>query len=282
MKRVLITGANSYLGDNVKAYLEKQGNYSVDILDMLDDQWKSFSFTGYDVVFNVCAIVHRFDKVDDSLYYKVNRDLAVEIAEKAKQEGVKQFIQTSTNGVFGLDVGVMSEKKGFRPKTPYEKSKYEADCLLEKLRDNSFKVCIIRPPLMYGKGCKGNFPKLEHYATTRKVFPSLINKKDFIYIENIADFVAFAIENALDETCYPRDVETTAVSAMIKTIAELNNNRIRLCWLFNPFVKMFYRLSHPLKLVFGNCYCVEPICSRQWIPPYTMKQALIKMYEVIR
>ncbi len=278
MKRVLITGANSYLGDNTKAYLERTGNYSVDVLDMLDENWRQKDFSAYDVVFNVCAIVHRFEKTDESLYYKVNRDLAFEIAKKAKQEGVEQFVQTSTNGVFGLDVGVMSIKKGFNPKTPYEKSKYQADCLLETLRDDGFKVCIIRPPLIYGAGCRGNFPKLERYAKKHKLFPSLRNKKDFIFVENLADFIRFAIENELDEICYPRDVQTASVSEMIKTIAELNDNRMHLWPVFNPFVRMLLHTSHSLKLLFGDCYCVEPMCSKEWVPPYEMKDALVGMY----
>ena len=177
MKRVLITGANSFLGDNTKKYLEEHGNYQVDILDMLDENWIKTDFSKYDVVFNVCAIVHRPDEKNIDLYYKVNRDLAVEIAKKAKEAGVKQFIQTSTDGVFGIDAGIMSIENGFCPKTNYEVSKYEADCLLEEMRNNSFKVCILRPPLIYGANCKGNFPKLVKFAKKYSFFPSLKNKK---------------------------------------------------------------------------------------------------------
>lgn len=279
MKKVLITGANSFLGNNTKLYLERKEEYLVDILDMTDKKWILSDFSKYDVVFNVCAIVHRFDVEDDSLYFEINRDLAVEIATKAKTEGVKQFIQTSTNGVFGVDLGIMSSKNGFFPKTAYEKSKYEADCLLEKLRDDDFKICIIRPPLIYGKGCKGNFPKLEKYGINRKVFPSLKNKKDFIYIENMADFVMFAIENNLDEICYPRDPNLVAVSDMVSLIANLNGNKMHLWWIFNPFVRIVYRFSHALRLVFGDNYCIDEICSRQWIAPYNMENAFKKMYE---
>ena len=91
MKRVLITGANSFLGNSNKLYLEKNGDYLVDILDMLDDKWREYDFSSYDVVFNVCAIVHRPDEKDDALYYKVNRDLAVEVAKKAKESNVVTY-----------------------------------------------------------------------------------------------------------------------------------------------------------------------------------------------
>lgn len=278
MKKVLITGANSFLGDNTKKYLEEHGPYQVDILDMLNENWKETDFSKYDVVFNVCAIVHRPKEKSIDLYYKVNRDLAVEIAKKAKTEGVKQFIQTSTNGVFGIDVGIMSEEKGYNPRSPYEKSKYEADCLLEELKSDSFKICIIRPPLMYGKGCKGNFPRLEKFALKFPVFPSLKNKKDFIYIENMCDFVKFVIDNSINEVVYPRDNDTVAVSDMIKCISNLNGKNIHLWAFFNPFVKLLFKTNRSLKMVFGDCYCSEPVCSKPWIAPFSMNEALKKMY----
>lgn len=278
MKRVLITGANSFLGDNTKKYLEDTGDYEVDILDMLDERWKQTDFSVYDVVFNVCAIVHRPKEKDESLYFKVNRDLVLEIAKKAKESNVKQFIQTSTDGVFGIDVGIMSINYGFKPRTPYERSKYEADCLLEELRDENFKICIIRPPLMYGNGCRGNFPRLEKFALNFPVFPSLKNKKDFIYVENMADFVKFAIDNELDEICYPRDKEPVSVSNMVKLIAKENGKKIYLWSIFNPFVKLFSKFSRSLRLVFGNCYNDAPVSSIEWNPPFLMECALKKMY----
>ena len=280
MKRVLITGANSFLGDNVKKYLEDAGKYQVDILDMLDEKWRLVDFSIYDVVFNVCAIVHRHKEKNKDLYFKVNRDLALEIANKAKAAGVKQFIQTSTNGVFGIEVGVMSVDKGFNPKTPYEKSKYEADCLLESLRDGNFKVCIIRPPLMYGNDCKGNFPRLEKFAIKYPIFPSVKNKKDFLYIKNMADFVKFAIDNSLDEVCYPRDIEPVSVANMVKLIAEKNGKKIHLWGLLNPLVKFLSKCSHSFRLVFGDCYCTEPISSKEWTSSISFEDAIAEMYVI--
>ena len=279
MKRVLITGANSFLGDNTKKYLEEHGDYQVDILDMLDANWGKKEFSKYDVVFNVCAIVHRPKVKDSEIYFDINRDLAVEIALKSKKEGVRQFIQTSTNGVFGIELVIMSEDKGYNPKTPYEKSKYEADCLLTELRDDNFKICIIRPPLMYGKSCKGNFPKLERFALRHRFFPSLKNKKDFIYIENMADFIKFAIDNELDEVCYPRDNVVVSTSELIKRIAQINGKKMHLLAVFNPFVKLLYKCNHSLKLIFGDCYYSGPVCSKEWHSPFSFEDALERMYK---
>ena len=282
MKKVLITGANSFLGNNTKEYLEKTKCYQVDILDMLDRSWVDTDFSKYDVVFNVCAIVHRPDEKDENLYFAVNRDLAFKIAEKAKSEGVKQFIQTSTNGVFGIDVGEMSLDKGFHPRTPYEKSKLEADDLIESLRDEKFKVCIIRPPLIYGKGCKGNFPKLEKFALKFPVFPSYRNKKDFIYVLNMADFVKYAIDNYVDGICYPRDENVASVSDFVFNIAKFNNKKIRLWSIFNPFVKLLYKTSRSLRLVFGDNYCTCNIAPNRYLPwkaPFSLLEAIEQIYK---
>lgn len=280
MKKVLITGANSFLGDNTKKYLEKEKEYQVDILDMLNPDWKKADFSKYDVVFNVCAIVHRFDNPNDIIYYKINRDLAIEIAKKAKESGVKQFIQTSTNGVFGIELGEMNKNKGFNPKTPYEKSKYEADLLLEDIRNENFKVCIIRPPMIYGKSSKGNFPKLENFALKFPVFPSLKNKRDFIYIDNICDFVKFAIDNELSEICYPRNNELISVDDFIKKISNINGKNIHLWRVFNPFVKLLFKSSHKLRSVFGDNYCTEDICSSyKWRAPISFDESIVIMYE---
>ncbi len=172
MKHVLITGANSFLGDNTKQYLEKSDDYRVDILDMLDSKWEKHDFSKYDVVLNVCAIVHRYDNPDESLYYMINKDLAINIAKKAKSEGVRQFIQISTIGVFGVELGPVDLSTGLNPQTPYEKSKLSADLELAKLRNDGFAVCILRPPIIYGNGCKGNFPKLVNFAKKHSIFPS--------------------------------------------------------------------------------------------------------------
>lgn len=279
MKKVLITGANSFLGENTRRYLLQYGGYQVDVIDMLDDNWRLRSFSSYDVVFNVCAIVHRFDNPDERLYFKVNTDLAIEIARKAYEEGVKQFIQTSTVGVFGIDLGEMNESMGFHPNTPYEKSKYAADIELEKMRSHSFKVCILRPPMMYGNGCRGNFPKLEQFAKKYPVFPSRKTRRDMIYIENMCDFIRFAIEKELDEICYPRDKEPVCVCEMVKQIAELNGKRIHLLGVFNPIVGLLYKTSHKLRSVFGDNYCTMPISAHSlWTAPFAMNQGLKRMY----
>ena len=94
MKRVLVTGANSFVGTSVERWLMREPDkYQVDTVDTMDGVWKQADFSKYDVVFHVAGIAHVDPKPEMApLYYKVNRDLAIEVAKWAKSHGVKQFI----------------------------------------------------------------------------------------------------------------------------------------------------------------------------------------------
>lgn len=276
--KVLITGKNSFLGDNVKQYLEKYDEYQVDIVDS-HKEWKTIPFSKYNVVLNVSAIVHKFDKIDEEDYFKINRDLALELAYKARKSGVAQFIQISTMGVFGIELGEEHEKFGYHPNTPYERSKYEADIRLEQLRTPEFHVCIVRPPMIYGKTKKGNFPKLEKFALKTPVFPKYRNFRDFIYVENMSDFLKFAIDNDLNEITYPRDEYRISTYELVQKIANCQQKKIVLTSIFNPFIKVFYKRSHSLRSVFGDNYCTMPVCSKYWKCPYEFSTALEKIYK---
>lgn len=166
MKRILITGKNSYIGSRFQEWLAKHPDkYKVDAISLRDESWKEKDFSEYDVVYHVAGIAHRKEtKENRELYYKVNRDLAYEVAKKSKQDGIKQFIFLSTMSVYGLESGVIDEHTPLKPKSNYGKSKLQAEELIKPLEDDSFKIAILRPPMVYGKGCKGNYPRLAKLA----------------------------------------------------------------------------------------------------------------------
>jgi len=105
-KRILITGAGSYIGESFKAYVEQNyPNITVDTVDMIDGSWREKSFSSYDCIFHVAGIAHAdTGKVDASTkakYYAVNTNLAIETCQKAKKSGVTQFILMSSNEKHG-------------------------------------------------------------------------------------------------------------------------------------------------------------------------------------
>jgi len=241
MKKILITGVNSYIGRNLKAWLEKEPNkYCVDLVSVKDDAWKRKAFKEFDVLFHVAGIVHiKETKKNRDLFYKVNRDLTYEIAKKAKVEGVKQFIFMSSMSVYGIENGVINEKTALNPKSNYGKSKLEAEMLIRSLEDEAFKIAILRPPMIYGKGCRGNYSRLAKLAVKVPIFPDVDNKRSMIYIENFCEFVRFLIDNCSSGVFFPQNTEYVKTSELVAMIAEAHGKRIKLTKLFDPFLRLF-------------------------------------------
>ena len=240
MKKILITGANSYIGTSFEKYMEQFGNdYSIDTVDMIGDSWKSKSFSGYDSVFHVAGIAHQKETLENAhLYYEVNRNLAVATAKKAKREGVKQFILLSSMSVYGMETGVISKNTVPHPKSHYGKSKLQADEIIVKLDRDTFKVAILRPPMVYGDGCKGNYQRLRSFALKSPIFPDYPNKRSMVYIDNLCAFVKSVIDENKYGLFFPQDVEYVNTSKMVKEIATENGKHIRMTKLFNPFIRI--------------------------------------------
>lgn len=226
MKRILITGANSYIGTSFEKYMDADA-YRVDTVDTVDGEWRKKSFVGYDVVFHVAGIAHQKEtKQNADLYYKVNRDLAIEAAKKAKAEGVGQFVFLSSMSVYGMDTGVITKETKPAPKSHYGKSKWQAEQEIAPLSDSSFKVCILRPPMVYGKGCKGNFGKIKKLVESSPIFPYVKNQRSMIYIDNLLSFVKFSIDNSLEGVFYPQNKEYVSTVELARGISKALGKKI--------------------------------------------------------
>jgi nucleoside-diphosphate-sugar epimerase len=240
MKKILITGANSYIGTSFEKWVGQwPDRYLVDTVDMKDGSWKEKSFRGYDVVFHVAGIAHiKETKENQDLYYKVNRDLAYETAKKAKADGVKQFVFLSSMSVYGIETGVISKETPLKPKSAYGKSKVEAEELIKSLESDSFKIATLRPPMVYGKGCRGNYQRLAKLAVKTPIFPDIDNKRSMIYIDNLCEFVRLLIDDCTTGLFFPQNKEYVKTSEMVRLIAEVHGKRIRMTKLFNPLFNL--------------------------------------------
>jgi nucleoside-diphosphate-sugar epimerase len=240
MKRVLITGKNSYIGTSLENWLMREPDkYKVDTVDMKDRSWKEKDFSSYDVVFHVAGIAHIKETSDNqNLYYKVNRDLAYETAQKAKQDGVEQFIFLSSMSVYGIEQGVIDKNTPLTPNSAYGKSKIEAEKLINKLQDDSFTVATLRPPMVYGKGCRGNYPRLVGLALKTPIFPKVDNKRSMIYIDNLSEFVKRLIDNRSGGLFFPQNADYVKTSEMVRIIAEVHGKRVVMTKLFNPLLRL--------------------------------------------
>lgn len=240
MKRVLITGKNSYIGTSLENWLMREPDkYKIDTVDMKDGTWKEKDFSQYDVVFHVAGIAHIKETSDNQdLYYKVNRDLAHEAAQKAKQDGVEQFIFLSSMSVYGIENGVIDKNTPLKPNSAYGKSKIEAENLINKIQDDSFIVATLRPPMVYGKDCRGNYPRLAGLALKTPIFPKVDNKRSMIYIDNLSEFVKQLIDNRSGGLFFPQNAEYVNTSEMVRLIAEAHGKKIVMTKLFNPFLRL--------------------------------------------
>ena len=255
MKNILITGKDSYIGTSLENWLNKEDMYKVDTIDMIDESWKEKDFSTYDVVFHVAGIAHvSADPKMEELYYKVNRDLAIETANKAKAEGVRQFIFMSSIIVYGDS---SSSEKIINIDTPpspsnfYGDSKLQAEEGLKKLESEEFKIAVLRPPMIYGKGSKGNYPRLASFAKRSPIFPNIENQRSMLHIDNLCEFIKLMIDNEESGLFFPQNKEYVSTSEMVKTIAEVHGRKIRMTKIFNPVLKRMFGFDVVNK-AFGN------------------------------
>lgn len=264
MKKILITGANSYIGTSFEKYMAQFGDeYQIDTVDMIGDAWRSKDFSGYDTVFHVAGIAHsdngKISKEKEKLYYAVNTDLTVETAKKAKAEVVKQFIFMSSAIVYGNSAPIGKGKRitkdtPVRPANCYGDSKVQAENGLRPLNDDNFKIVILRPPMIYGKGSKGNYPLMSKLAQKLPVFPYVKNRRSMLYIENLCEFIRLMIENGERGTFWPQNAEYSNTSEMVRLIGEAHGKKVRLIRGFEWALKILGLFTGIVDKAFGNLY----------------------------
>lgn len=236
MKHILITGANSYIGTSFETYMSQwPERYQVDTLDMIDGSWRETSFAGYDAIFHVAGIAHSdtgsVTEERKALYYKVNSELTIETAQKAKSEGVGQFIFMSSAIVYGdsAPIGktrIITADTPLSPANFYGDSKVRAEEGILPLNDDSFRVVVLRPPMIYGPGSKGNYPVLSKLARKLPVFPAVDNRRSMLFIGNLTEFVRLMIENREQGIFWPQNDTYSNTTELVRLIAEAHGKRI--------------------------------------------------------
>jgi len=279
MKKVLITGANSYIGTSLEKWLgQYPDSYFVDTVDMVGDSWKEKDFTEFDTIFHVAGIAHiKETRENSNLYFEVNRDLTYKIAQKSKNDKVKQFIFLSTMGVYGIENGEIDKDTVPNPKSNYGRSKLQAEKLIDPLKADDYKIAILRPPMIYGKGCKGNYQRLAKFAINYPVFPNIENKRSMIYIDNLCEFVRLLIDDYNSGLFFPQNKEYVCTSEMVKMIAEVHGKKIWMTKLFNPLLCTLN--NNILNKVFGNLVYSKNLLNYSEADTISTKET-IKMTEM--
>lgn len=241
-KNVLIMGAGSYIGGSFMDYAAKHyPTLNIEAVDTMDGSWRERDFSKYDIIYHLAGIAHAdVGKVDDATkekYYSVNTDLAIEVCKKAKEEGVKQFIFMSSMIVYGDSAPYGKSKIVDEHTVPkaanfYGDSKLQADVAVRELADDKFKVLVLRPPMIYGKNSKGNYPTLAKLAKKLPFFPDVENQRSMLHIDNLCEFLCQLMlvkqikHNAV--VLLPQNAEWTNTSQMVKAIGEVTGKKVRL------------------------------------------------------
>ncbi len=252
-KSILITGANSYIGMSVERWLkaenERQGKeiYRISTLDVTDASWHRYDFSAHDVVYHVAGIAHadvgKVTEEQKQLYYRVNTDLAVEVAKKSKSSGIKQFIFMSSIIVYsGCKEKLITSNTIPKPLNFYGDSKWQAEQKIQAIENGDFKVVILRPPMIYGKNSKGNYPELAKLAGKLIAFPVVKNTRSMLYIDNLSQIVKLLIDNNESGVFFPQNMEYTNTSDLVQMIAKVKKHKIFMIPFTNQLIKLMGRI----------------------------------------
>lgn len=266
-KKILITGAHSYIGESFEKYVKNKytDNFDIDTIDLISRDWKKVDFSQYDAVFHVAGIAHAdVENVSEEIkkkYYSVNTDLAVEIAQKAKRDGIKQFVFMSSMIIYGESARYGQKRMITRNTVPapinfYGDSKWQADRKIRLLANDNFNVTIVRPPMIYGKGSKGNYPTLSKLAKKLPIIPKVQNERSMLYIDNLCEFLCQILFIGKGGIFIPQNDEYTKTNEMIKEIAAVSGKKVFETMLLTPCIivgsKMPGKIGKLVNKAFGN------------------------------
>lgn len=260
MKQILITGKHSYLGNQVKKYLEQFKPYKVDELD-LHSNWEDHDFSKYDCVFHVAGIAHSTPKESEKdLYYQINTDLAFAVAKKAEQSGCRQFIFMSSIIVYGNSHRIIDGSTSLSPDNFYGDSKKRAEEKIWGLHSHTFHVCIVRSPMIYGPGSKGNYALLSKFAQKTPLFPNIKNQRSMLYVGNFTAFIKGLIDTKSQGFFLPQNKEWVETRKLVQFIAEAHGHSLHLTKAFDPMLAVFKENKYLSKL-FGDLV-IDPSLSK--------------------
>jgi UDP-glucose 4-epimerase len=260
MLNIIIIGENSYIGNSFEDFAREK--FNIKKVSSRGNAWKSADFSGCGCVLYCAGIAH-VKNAGNTLYFTVNCDLALEIAKKAKAEGVVQFIYLSSAAVYNYNnqPGEINADTPAVPLEAYGQSKLKAENELKKLQNHNFLVTLIRPPMVYGAGCRGNFQRLLKLAKIFPVFPDINNRRSMIYIDNLSYFIAWAVQNRQAGIFFPQNAQHVNTSGLFKSIRAHLDKKTHLTRIFNPGIRLFSKRISTLDKLFGDFAYIGAECE---------------------
>ncbi len=303
---LLVTGANGFVGRalcsetsarglEVLGIIRHQGQLPIGVKSIavgeIDDNtdWQSV-LSGCDVVLHLAARVHVMQEyLEDPLaeFRRVNVGGTERLARSAVAAGVKRFVYVSSVKVNGEETSlgrVYTEQDAPAPQDPYGISKWEAEQALQRVaQETGLELVIVRPPLVYGAGVKGNFSQMISVLklTVPLPFASVRNKRSLIYVGNLVDAILLCATHTLaaGNTYLVSDGEDLSTSDLLQKITIIMGRTPRLFAFPITLLKLAGRLtgrSTQIGRLLGSLQVDSNKIRRElgWVPPYSVQQGL--------
>lgn len=223
-KTLMITGASGFIGSNfIKKY---ESEYNIVPVCLIENKPEDLDYTGVDTILHLAALVHQMKGAPEEKYFEVNTELTKRLATVVKEKGIKHFIFYSTVKVYGFDGElnnhnfILTENSPCNPNDPYGASKYEAEKILNSLQDEKFKVAIVRPPMVYGKGVKGNMLSLMKLIKILPMIPFNYdnNRRSIMSTENLLYMTHLIIKNEADGIYLGTEGNPVSIKEIVESI----------------------------------------------------------------
>ncbi len=287
MKKVLVTGASGFVGQQLVPEFDARG-YQLKPVSLRRTAPEVVDFSGISTVIHLAGMAHRMEAIDPQLYFEVNEHKTLALASAAKQNNCRHFIFISTIKVHGVEdtspTGPLTTDAVCRPNDPYGTSKYKAEQGLLAMQSEAFRVAIVRPPLVYGPGVKGNLQRLMKLIEKGYPLPfaGIHNKRSMVYVKNLIEQLHQIAAQDQSGIFFAGDAHPVSTSLLIeRMMSSLKGRRrnIRIPGLIRRAIQRVKPAEY--QRLFGS---LEVDAAESWSrlgqqPPYTFEEGIEEMVE---
>lgn len=285
MKSILLTGASGFIGQRYLSY--NASKYKIKSVSLQSTQVEDIDFRGIDAIVHLAGKAHQMTPIEDHIYYDVNLHLTQKFAQAAKQAQVSQFIFISTVKVFGEETTGsegLKETSPCKATDPYGKSKLQAEGVLQEMNDEQFQVAVVRPPLVYGPGVKGNMLRLLNLSMKGRVMPfgGIENERSMVFIDNLIELINSVTDQRANGIFHAGDRTPLSTSTLINSINKHMDNKGRLIKLNGIFLRILRWLKPGLVQRLWGSFKIETDQTNRQLnfnPPYESEEGIRQMVE---
>jgi UDP-glucose 4-epimerase len=284
MTKIIITGSSGFIGNN---FIKSGSSIIIKAVDLLIQKVEEIDFTGIDSVLHLAALVHQMKGAPEEEYFKINRDLAYEVAKRAKDQGVKQFVLMSTAKVFGESTTAKpawDENSECCPQDAYGKSKYEAEKLIKSLAEDNFEVAIVRSPLVYGVGVKANMYNLVKLVDRFKILPlgGIQNRRSMVFVGNLIALLRHIIDKQASGIFIAGDQSSLSTTELTRLIGKSFKKRLILIKIPEFMIWFLARIKPSIvDRLFGSLELDNSNTNKKlgFVPPFSTDEGINEMVE---